>query len=80
LRIGFPEELFDENAEKGFKEMGYRILGKRNGLVMLEGVFSLRITADRLNLSPRQFIDLSRRIIVEKGRKTRRGTTLFIEP
>jgi len=80
LKIKIPEEMFTEKIWKGFNELGYRVLSSEDGIVVLEGIFSLRITADLAGMKVRRFANLCRKVVVEGGMKVRRGGTLFIEP
>ncbi|MHA1632550.1 MAG: hypothetical protein ACTSXC_07085 [Candidatus Freyarchaeota archaeon] len=80
MKIAVPEQMFTEKVRKGFEELGYRVLGKKEGMIILEGVFSLQITADLAGMGVRKFADFCKKVVVEGGTKVRKGGTLFIEP
>jgi hypothetical protein len=80
MRIIMPKEMLTERVLKGFDEMGYRVLNQREGMVVVEGIFPLWITADLAGMKIREFTRICRRIAVEGGIKIRRGGTLFIKP
>ncbi|MEM0235880.1 hypothetical protein [Thermofilum sp.] len=80
MRIYFPRDMLSEKVLRGFEEMGYKIVDSNGEFVVFKGVFSLNIRATSIDLGHRKFVQLSRMIKVEGGRKRRLGATLIIEP
>ena len=80
MKIVLPKEMLNSKVAKGLEELGYKIMGKKDGSVVFEGVFSLRISATLLDVGIRRFAELCENVTVEGGKKIRRGGELSITP
>lgn len=68
------------DLDRIFRDLLYTKLAEDEEKVVYEGALGIELPADALGLRPRSFKKFCDSVIVESGKKKRRGTVLTIEP
>jgi hypothetical protein len=77
MRVTAPK---NETFKKLMSEVAYRILKEDDFQTVLEGMFSVEVSSEDLKMRPKEFKRFCDAVIVEDGKKVRKGNLLIIGP
>jgi RNase P/RNase MRP subunit p30 len=70
----------NETFKKLMSRVAYKPLKEDDSLTVLDGMFSVEVSSEDLKMHAREFKRFCDAVIVEGGKKVRKGTLLIIEP